>query len=427
MTFRQWCNWISTLPWSRRWFVYLIAIRPIVDSLYFMKDISPLLSPLYIIGIMTPVVVVVAFAMGWLPRPKAVWQDYAFGILTIIVVVNCLFVLGIEASLGTAEVILKVMMPFVVYFFVRCFIRTGDDLLGIVTTFVFSTIVPFSLVFYETVYEPLGVTDVSRGMERLEGLYADAVNYAVYSTQAFLCLLYLFLSRTRFSRKNLGSASRDIIIGFVMCLLCLLAIKHAASWAVVLALLFLVVMSSGQRGGLVLIFGLGLMVGVSYMLMGERIKEDTSTLYKTDLAVMNGEMKIERGLHGRVSIWKKHVGHWVDFPLIAKLFGSPISLESKSRYMLLGSVHSDYLRMTFLAGLVGLALYGGFFFMSFSASFSADNPEKFLIRGMLVLYGMYSLTIMPSLYAPCIYLGMSVFAYSALVEEVTRARRAEQW
>ena len=331
-----------------------------------------------------------------------------------------------DRSLGTAEVVLKVTMPFVVYFFARSFIRTGDDLMGIVTAFVFSSIVPFSLLSYEMVFEPLGM-DVSRGMERLEGLYADAVSYAIYSTQAFLCLLYLFLARTRYSRKNLGSASRDIIIGFVMCLLCLLAIKHAASWAVVAALLVLVIFSSGQRGGLVLICGLSIMVAASYFTMGDRIKEDTATLYKTDLAVMSGDMKIERGLHGRVSIWKKLASYWVEFPLIAKLFGSPMSMDTKARYMLLGSVHNDYLRMTFLTGLFGLLLYCSFFASSFFSSFRADNPERFLIRGMLMVYGMYSLTIMPSLYAPCIYLGMSIFAYSALVEEVTCSRRLGKW
>lgn len=415
------------MPWSRRWFVYLIAIRPIVDALYFLKDISPLLSPLYFIGIMTPAVVVIAFAMGWLPKPRLVSQDYFFGALTVMVLANCLFVFGIEVSLGTAEIVLKVTMPFVVYFFARSFIRTGDDLMGVVTTFVFSSIIPFSLLFYETVFEPLGITDVSRGMERLEGLYADAVSYAIYSTQAFLCLLYLFLARTRYSKKNLGSASRDIVVGFVMCLLCLLAIKHAASWAVVGGLIVLVVFSSGQRGGLLLICGLGIMIGASYLIIGDRIKDDTATLYKTDLAVMSGDMKIERGLHGRVFIWKKLTGYWVEFPLIAKLFGSPMSMDSKARYMLLGSVHNDYLRMTFLTGLFGLALYGCFFAFSFFSSFRADNPERFLIRGMLMLYGMYSLTIMPSLYAPCIYLAMSIFAYSSLVDEVTNARRASGW
>ncbi len=428
MTFHAWWHWLVALPWSRRWFVLLVAIRPIVDALYFLKEVSPLLSPLYFIGVMTPVVVAFLMAMRWLPKPMFVHQDYVFAVLMLTVLLNCLFVLGIEVSLVTVEVVLKVTIPFVIYFFARSFIRSGDDLFGVVTTFVFSSIVPFSLLFYETVFEPFGSSDVTRGMERLEGLYADAVSYAVYSTQAFLCLLYMFLARFRFSTKGIGTATRDITIGFVMCLICLLAIKHAASWAVCFALLGLVVFSSGQRGGFVLVLGLGLMVGVAFFMIGDRIKQDTAALYKTDVAVVHGDLNVERGLHGRVSIWKRLMSDWQRFPTVAKLFGSPMSLNPKARLMLLGSVHSDYLRMTFLAGLWGLLLYCGFLAMNFLTSFKAANPEKFLIRGMLILYGMYSITMMPSLYAPCIYLGMSIFAYAALVEEVSmKTRQTENW
>lgn len=87
--------------------------------------------------------------------------------------------------------------------------------------------------------------------------------------------------------------------------------------------------------------------------------------------------------------------------------------------MLLGAVHNDYLRFTFVAGLTGLAIYLLFLANQLLSSFKARAAEQFLIRGMVVLIALYSITILPTLYAPCIYLGMTVFAYAALIEEAS--------
>ena len=424
MRFGEWIRWFKQLPWSRKWFVILILIRPAVDGLYFLKDISPLLSPLYMIGVLTPVIITAGFFAQAYPRIGIVRHDVLFGLLGLIVGVNCIFILGIEVSIGTAEIVSKLTLPFFLYFFLRRCVRTGDDLLGIVMAFVYSASIPISIAIFETIVAPVNHHDVARGMERVHGIYADVVSYAVYSTQAFLCLSYLFLlqGRSQFA-GTLVRATRDLIIGFSMCLVCLFAIKHAASWAVAGALLLLLAFHSFSQLRLPLVIGLLTMIVVSFFYLGDRIREDTVSIYQTDLAIVRGNERLERGLHGRVTTWKKMLGDWYEFPIFSKMLGGPLSLRKEARTMLLGAAHNDYLRFTFVAGLAGLAIYLLFLVNQLLSSFKAPTAEQFLIRGTVVLIGLYSITILPTLYAPCIYLAMTVFAYAALIEEASSSNK----
>ena len=397
----------------------LVLMRPAMDGLYFLKEISPLLSPLYLIGVLTPGIIIVGFLNQAYPRIGIVQHDVLFGLLGLIVAINCVFVMAIEVSIGTAEVISKLTLPFFLYFFLRRFIRTGDDLLGIVVAFVYSASIPFGMLIFETFVAPIN-HNVARGMTRVQGFYADVVSYAVYCTQAFLCLAYLFLLRGQSQLAGtIVNATRDLAIGFVMCLLCLFAIKHAASWAVAGALLALLAYYGIRRFRLSMVIGLASLVFTSFYLVGEQVQEDTSNIYRTDLEIIRGNAPIERGLHGRVRTWKEMLGLWYDFPIFSKMLGAPLSLRKEARTMLLGTVHNDYLRFTFVAGLIGLAIYILFLANQLLSSSKGQNAEQFLIRGTVVLIGLYSITTLPTLYAPCIYLGMTVFAYAALLEEAS--------
>lgn len=62
MKFNQWKIWLKSKPWILKWFILLVLIRPIIDNLYFLKDISPFLSPLYIAGVLTPLMVIYVLA-----------------------------------------------------------------------------------------------------------------------------------------------------------------------------------------------------------------------------------------------------------------------------------------------------------------------------------------------------------------------------
>ncbi|HRZ78170.1 MAG TPA: hypothetical protein P5248_12420, partial [Bacteroidales bacterium] len=54
MKHREWKHWVRSKPWALRWFIYLVLLRPVIDNLYYLKHVSPFLSPLYIVGVLSP-------------------------------------------------------------------------------------------------------------------------------------------------------------------------------------------------------------------------------------------------------------------------------------------------------------------------------------------------------------------------------------
>ena len=130
MTFREWTAWLRELPWAFRWFPLLVILRPVVDNLYFLKEVSPVLSPPYIVGVLTPVLCINAFVRYKFPKFNA--ADKAFLYWSIAVIFGVLMLLFYDPfSLLTLEFVLKLSMPVYIYFFLRLFIKDLRDLHGI--------------------------------------------------------------------------------------------------------------------------------------------------------------------------------------------------------------------------------------------------------------------------------------------------------
>ena len=83
MTFKDWKYWISALPWHLKWFAVLVLIRPIIDNFYYLKNISPLLSPLYLVGILTPILCISSI-ISYRKKDVSVF-DILFGIWTVLI------------------------------------------------------------------------------------------------------------------------------------------------------------------------------------------------------------------------------------------------------------------------------------------------------------------------------------------------------
>ncbi|HXD93300.1 MAG TPA: hypothetical protein VNX01_08810, partial [Bacteroidia bacterium] len=89
MTYKEWKYWLKSQPWHLRWFTVLVLIRPIVDNFYYLKNISPFLSPLYLVGIATPILCVYAI-ISFKRKDKSVF-DFLFGIWTILILLSLTF------------------------------------------------------------------------------------------------------------------------------------------------------------------------------------------------------------------------------------------------------------------------------------------------------------------------------------------------
>src|SRR5690606_30256137 len=110
--------------------------------------------------------------------------------------------------------------------------------------------------------------------------------------------------------------------------------------------------------------------------------------------------------------------------LLGVAFGA--SSESSMRSMMGSGIHNDYLRIIFSTGLLGFIAYLGIYASLALRLFNLENAERFLLLGGMGVVLMYSISILPTLYAPLMYLCLSVYAYAALPRAAAQSAAAPQ-
>lgn len=417
MNFTTWRIWLTSLPWSRRWFVLLVLLRPLIDAFYQMKNVSPFLSPLYVAGVMTPVIAGGCWMTGALPTRSITKLDLVMAAYTGMLAINALAVLTLDVSLNAIELILKLTMPSVVYFFVRHLIRSHTDLLGVITTFLYGCVVPFGTLVFEHVVAPISVQN-ARGMVRYEGLYSDVVTYSIYAMLTFVCLGYLFVLYGS-ARRLPRHLAVVFAIGFGLCGLCLLSIHHATSWGVGAAIAVMIALFSTRLGTFVGPVMIGLIGLTVFWLVGDKIGHDLTTVYGTEVQIVQGNQDSDRAFHGRMVTWKKYFQEWDDFSSVGKLLGvATTGRRDIMRPMMLRGIHNDYLRIMFSSGILGLICFLWVLVITFFTSWKLPLPERFLSQTIVLVASLYAVTTLPTTYPSFLYVVMSVIAYAALADEL---------
>jgi hypothetical protein len=412
LRFKDWKIWIKSKPWILKWFILLVLLRPIIDNLYFLKEISPFLSPLYIVGVLTPIIVV--YVLAKFPRPKKSSFDKYFKIWSFFLLVGILFVIIFDPlSKDSFEFLLKLSLPIYLYFFVRVFIQNKRDLEGLLTTFLYSGGFVAVLLLYELLFGAIRIVE-SRGMERLQGSFGDVVSYGIYLSFCFLIAGYFYFSKKGEISKP--KRVRLLVIVGGLSLLTLFNIHHVASYTtfVAILLLFMVFNFRGNKGGALV---LSVLFFLMFYLFGQSIIEEKITpLLQTDISVYEGEKGSEKLLHGRVGRWTVMLDKFTDQNAFAQFFGYPLTLTRSYHYVGVGS-HNDYIRILFLSGYFGLFYYLVLLIVFFKKAKKLEYSIKFLAFGTLGILMLFSISIVPTYYPPFMYIVMSVFAFVALPKQ----------
>ena len=87
--YQLWKNWYRQLHWTRKWFPIFVLIRPLVDNFFWLKEISPLLSPLTIVGVLTPLLCLVSFNNPRMPGKIRNSVDSLMSSYGAVVLINC--------------------------------------------------------------------------------------------------------------------------------------------------------------------------------------------------------------------------------------------------------------------------------------------------------------------------------------------------
>lgn len=410
MTFKEWIAWIGGLPWAFRWFPILVFIRPVIDNLYFLKSLSPFLSPPYIVGVLTPVLCINAFIYFKFPRKTALDKAFLYWSMAVLFAAIWLLFYNPFSKL-TLEFALKITMPVYLYFFLRLFITDLRDLHGILQSFLYSALWVVFLLVYEVFIKPISVQQ-SRGFERIQASFGDVVSYAMYITFTLIIVMYFF-----FARQHILPLKRRLtllITVLIFAILGLFNIYHTASYTVFAFLIVLFIIYNFKSENKSLAIGIILAVGFFITIWGARVVENKiSPLVHTEIQVYEGSENTDRLLHGRVGRWSDMLDLFSSESIPVQFFGFPLKLDYVYQYIGIGS-HNDFIRMLFCCGIVGLGLYLYLLFRVWKQGTRLGQAQHFLLTASLMALVFYSISVTPTLYAPFMYFVLSVFAYAAL-------------
>jgi hypothetical protein len=410
--FKNWKIWLKSKPWILKWFIILVFLRPLIDNLYFLKEISPFLSPLYIVGVLTPILVIISIAKR--PKPKQSKLDKYFKIWSVFILIGVFFVILFDPlSMISFEYLLKLSIPIYIYFFARIFIQNKQDLDGILTTFLYSGAFVAGILLYEVFFGAIRLVE-SRGMARIQGSFGDVVSYGIYLAFCFLIATYFYFSRKGEVPKM--KRIRTVLIVGGLCVLTLINIHHVASYTIFigLLLLFMVFNFKANKGAA---FVLSLLFFLVFYIFGQPIIEDKITpLLETDISVYEGGVGSDKLMHGRVGRWTGMIDMFTNENVFSQFFGYPTSMEYSYHVVGVGS-HNDYIRILFLSGYFGLFYYLVMLMIFYNRAKKLVMSTRYLAFGTLGILMLFSISIVPTYYPPFMYVVMSVFAYVALPKQ----------
>ena len=404
MKLKYWWRWVNSKPLYLRWFIFLMLIRPVAEQFYNLKEISPLLSPLYWLGVLTLLLSVIGQIKG--RRIKSGF-DNLFLSWSLLISGSVIMMLFASSSLFSfLNYAIKLTLPVAVFYFLRVFIKGKSDLAGLLTTFLLSCIFPVLFLL-------IGLSGGQYFMQgRFSGAYADVFNNAFYLSMGLIVFLYHFI-QNRTYKNTLVIRNSYVLISLFISLLGLWVIKHLATVVVLLTVLalFIYIVFRKHRGAAAFLV---LISAIIVMTSGNRFyNEVLDTRIEKEVEVIEGSRGLYQGIHGRMSRWVWLTGEFKSAPVYAQIAGYPYTLKY-SNHMVGITPHNDFLRILFSTGYTGLVLYLLILFRVYRGAKFRDIPDKFFLYAILLATILYSITTVPTFYPGYVNILMISFAYSAL-------------
>ena len=408
MKFRYWKIWLRSKPWRLQWFIYILLLRPFAETLYFLKETSPLLSPLNWIGVLTPFFALIAISRY---RYQKTEVDKTFGTLAILILASAFLTLpGSPNLFRFFNLFLKLTYFVYIYYFLRIFVQSRTDFIGILTTILYSSIFPLFNLFYE-VFTGGGGNSV-----RLHGLFADVVNYAFYLLFSVIIVIYFYFQRGK-SPMMMKIKPAFIIIYFGIVFMGMWEIKHLASIAVFFVVIGLFLFHDVKRRMIQIVLYFIITV-VVILIYGDKFYEEViNPRMEKEVEVMEGQREQSQAFHGRMSRWTWLWGNYKQSSFFAKMVGYPWGLGYSS-HMVGINVHNDYLRMLFFTGIIGFITYLIFLSRIIRRIKYLNKADRFVSIALILSLALYSVTTIPTIYVAFMNMYVTLFAYLALPQRV---------
>ncbi len=415
MNFKQWKAYWKKSKWPTKWFAVFIFLRPIVDNFYELKEISIFLSPIYILGVLTPVL---AVYMGSKLKKKnpGTTADDLMGFWLFLIVANCLLLIIAHFSFDNIGDCIKYVTPPLIFFYLRKAINNKEDLQFMLLTFLYACTFPFLMMAFEILVHPITPEYASAGRgggARLRGEYADSMNYAIFLVGTFMVYGYFFLDDIYSKAKKKTTSPTKMALCFVGCLIGIISLRHVSTWGVFLSLVIILLYFNSQnlKGIVFLAFIFAIILPFFIDTIYEK---QIRPLIEKEFSVISGEKDVSYAFDGRMSRWQKYFEIWDRYPYISHIVGVGFSGEIEAIVMVGGGMHNDYVRILFLTGWIGLITYVVFFFFLVWRRKFLKVPERFLLLGSVSIFILYSVSAVPTLYGGIFSLCFPVYCFAVL-------------
>lgn len=410
MSLREYFVWLRGVDGAARWYVILLLIKPLLDGFYFLKDISVVLSPLYILGIGVPLGVLLVSVTRYKGVKRSNIASIMFTGFSVMVAFNAIAILiQNRISMEVLQVSLKITLPVYIMYYSRRYLSDETDQIGIVYTVLLSCVIPAFFIIYENVVGPIRVEE-SRGYERYSGIYADVFNYSIYTILAGVSLGYYHLRMVRIKGKGIV---KWLLAYFAIAVVVLFSIYHIATWVAFIAIMA-ILMTYILKNPVILI----MLVSAFALLFATGVFDDITAQLEEDeivsneIEILRGERPIEQAGHGRMARWSYQISIWKETSALSKLFGGGFDdYLSRNLGFFMIFPHNDYLRIMFTSGIFGLILYIMFLIVSLVGGIrSLNTEERFMYTALVVVTVIYSISMVPTIYTSFV---MPVYAMSA--------------
>lgn len=391
MQINEWPQWFKRLKFERKWFVVVMLLRPILEGLFFLKEVSIVLSPLYLLGIGVPAAVFWTILTRFRKKTQGIAGNGAFRLFSAFTVISCTLLLvrgGVEMS--TIQTVLRVTFIIFIFSYATRYFYEFRDAEGLLITFLIASLYPLLMMMYEIFVDPISI-EMSRNLERIRGLYADSFNYSIYITMSTIAVLY-------FQKKWKWLNYRFVIPFLAVAVIGLLHLNHIVSWAAFVAIIAVRFASSAKR--LVIVFVM--VIVLLPILMNQEVETDVlydSKLVGKEYEILLGERPVEQAFHGRMTRWQYYANLIDDAAPQVWIFGifSDLDIYPEVGFVLVAP-HNDFLRIFLLAGIFGLVGYLIFIISSMKTAWSMPEGPRFLRYSIGVLLMMYSVSAIPTIY-----------------------------
>ncbi len=413
MQLSEWPSWFKSLGIEKKWFVIIILIRPLLEGFYQLKESSILLSPLYWLGVGVPVAILWTIFTKYRKPIQGIPGGTGFRIFGFLVLISAILMFVRVGGMISIQAVLRVTAILFLFAYAVRYLNDWRDVEGVLIAFLLSAVYPLLMMMYEIVVDPINV-DVSRGLERIRGYYADSFNYSIYLMLSTIVLLY-------FRSKWEWLSYKVLLPIFIVVLLGLYHLNHIASWAAFITVVASRIVSNSK---IVIGFFVGAVFLAPVIIQQEL---DPNVIYESRLVgreyeIMMGERPIEQGFHGRVTRWEYFAHLLQDAAPQVWLLGiyADFDIYPETSYVLVAP-HNDFIRILLLAGVPGLLGYFIFLGSVLKSATSLDESRRFLKYAVVAVTAIYSISAIPTIYASLMAIILPVMVGSGRSRAITKS------